>query len=175
MTKKKLESRITPLGEAKWAHVHIPKAPYQGEGEGKFQIDVIFEKGGDWDEFGAEISKIVKDNGYKNLPIKIEKNDEDQPTGRYYITFKTGEQYPPKVFDKYGQIIPPDVLIGNGSTVRVNYKLNEYPGFGGGVNFYFNAIQVVDLVKYSGGKAEDYGFPVDESADPFSDSEEVPF
>lgn len=163
----KNESHISPLGEAKWAHVHEAKPPFEGQGEGKYQVDVVFEKGNDWDELGAKVAGIVKDNGYKNMPIKKEKDKSGEETGRFFITFKTGEQYPPKVFDKTGQIIPPDIKIGNGSTVRVNYALNEYPGFGGGVNFYFNAIQVVDLVEYSGGSATDYGFPVEQGDNPF--------
>lgn len=172
---KKNESYVSPLGEAKWAHIHKPKAPFEGVGEGKYQIDVVFEKGGEWDELGAKITAIVKENDYKNTPIKQEKNKVDELTGRFFITFKTGVQYPPKVFDKNGQVIPPDVLVGNGSTVRVNYTINEYPGFGGGVNFYFNAVQVVDLQEYSGGSASDYGFPVEEDeSNPFNDADSSP-
>ena len=166
----KKENKISPLGEAKWAHVHEPKPPFEGQGEGKYMIDVVFEKGSEWDALGQEVAKDIKDNGFKNMPIKQEKTKEGEPTGRFYITFKTGEQYPPKVFDRFGQIIPSDVLIGNGSTVRVCYTKDTYNGFGGGVTFYFNAVQVVDLVEYKGGSAEDYGFPVEEGNNPFLDS-----
>ena len=169
---KKLENRISPIGEAKWAHVHTPKPPFEGTGEGKFQIDVVFERGGEWDALGNEITKIIKAEGLKNSPIKHEKDKGDKPTGRFFITFKTGEQFPPKVFDKHGQTIPSDVLVGNGSQVRVSYKLNQYPGFGGGLNCYLNAVQVVDLVEYSGGSAADFGFPVEEdNNNPFLDYE----
>ena len=170
----KKENRVSPLGEAKWAHVHEPKAPFEGQGDSKYMIDIVFEKGGEWDDLGKEVAKEVKDNGYANMPIKPENTKEGEPTGRFFITFKTGEQYPPKVFDKFGQIMSSDILVGNGSTVRVSYTKDTYKGFGGGVIFYFNAVQVVDLVEYKGGSAEDFGFPVEESDNPFPDSLQDP-
>ena len=41
--KEKRERKLTPIGEAKWAHLDKPKAPYQGKGEPKYQLDVIFD------------------------------------------------------------------------------------------------------------------------------------
>ncbi|MFH1952540.1 MAG: hypothetical protein ABIL06_13085 [Pseudomonadota bacterium] len=179
--KEKKERRVSPIGDAKWAHVQTPKAAYQGIGDAKYQIDVVFDAGGEWDELCREIATEIKSNGYKNSPLKKEKNKDDDPTGRYFITFKTGEQYPPKIFDKHGQIIPQEVLVGNGSKVRVAFTMASYDGFGGGVTMYLGAVQVIELVEYQGGSASDYGFEVEEGiADPFTksnndDSEDIPF
>jgi hypothetical protein len=173
----KRESRVSPLGEAKWAHVHTPKDAFEGEGEGKFQIDVVFEPGGEWDALGNEIEAAYKKNPkYKHKPLKKEMDQNDEHTGRYYITFKTGAQYPPKVFDKYGKDIPSDVNVGNGSTVRVNYTMDHYDHRGNkGITFYFNAIQVTDLVEYKGKNADDYGFEVEEGvADVFGGPDDRP-
>ena len=41
--KPKKDVKLTPPGEAKWAHVHTPKAPFEGKGEPKYQIDVVFD------------------------------------------------------------------------------------------------------------------------------------
>jgi len=170
----KKETKLSPLGEAKWAHIHEPKPPYQGKGDPKFEIDVVFEKGGEWDAIGKEVATISKENGFEQMPIKKEKDKEGEYTGRFFIRFKTGEQYPPKVFDKFGQIIGPETLVGNGSTVRVAYTMAEYSAFGGGITFYLQAVQVDDLVEYKGNSATDFGFPVEEGSNPFLDSKQEP-
>ena len=69
----KKETKLSPLGEAKWAHIHEPKPPYQGKGDPKFEIDVVFEKGGEWDAIGKEVATISKENGFEQMPIKKEK------------------------------------------------------------------------------------------------------
>jgi hypothetical protein len=172
----KRENRVSPLGEAKWAHVHVPKDAFDGEGEGKFMIDVVFEPDSEWKALGNEIEKAYKDNPkYKHKPLKKELDQNDNHTGRYYITFKTGAQYPPKVFDKFGQDIPPDVMVGNGSTVRVNFTMDHYDHRGNkGITFYFNAIQVTELVEYKGRNAGDYGFEFEEGTNVFDDPPDDP-
>lgn len=183
----KLERLITPVGEAKWAHVQKPKAAFIGngkpKGEPKYQIDVVFEKDDkDWSAWAAEIMKQIRampqqfkkqtreqlakkekpEPLEKQVPIKSEYDADDKPTGRFFVTFKTGAEYKPGLFDKYGRPFPPDVLVGNGSKVRVNYSPNVYEAFGGGINFYLNAVQVVELVEYKGQSAENYGFDTSE-------------
>ncbi len=177
----KKERLTTPIGEAKWAHIQQPKAAFTDErgvtkGEPKYQIDVIFSPDDpQWKEWSAKVMAQVrslpqqKDKKTdqivpKQIPIKKELNEDNLPTGRYYCTFKTGAAFKPGVFDKFGQIIPETKLIGNGSKVRVNYTENVFDGFGGGVNFYLNAVQVVELVEYKSQTAEGYGFEVEEPA-----------
>ena len=165
----KKESKISPLGEAKWAHVHEPKTGFDGGDDGKFQVDLVFEKGGEWDNICRDVNEKYKANEkLKHNPVKPEKDQNGEKTGRGYITFKTGAQYPPKVFDKFGHVITSDIMVGNGSTVRVNYTMDQYNHRGNeGVTFYFNAIMVDDLVEYKGGSAEDFGFPVEDGDNPF--------
>lgn len=149
---------VTPIGEAKWAWLHKPKAGFAGDPnkDPKFMIDLVFDpKEPAWAKWGVDLRQMS--NGLK-LPIKKEMDDHEQPTGRLFVTFKTGEKYPPGVFDKYNQPIPESVLVGNGSKVRVAYTVNQYDGFGGGINLYLSGVQVVDLVEYKGRGAEGYGF-----------------
>lgn len=155
---EKKQRFITPIGEAKWAWLHKPKAPFSGDPnkDPKFMIDVVFDlKDSAWTKWGSDLRAAA--NGLK-LPIKKEMDENEQPTGRLFVTFKTNEKYPPGVFDKYNRHFPESVMIGNGSKVRVSYTLNRYEGFGGGINLYLSAVQVVDLVEYKGRGAEGFGF-----------------
>jgi hypothetical protein len=188
---EKRERKTTPVGEAKWANIHNPKAAFVDEhgnkkGDPKYQIDVVFSKD---DPMWASWAKAVmeklrampeqsdKKTGtalQKQTPIKYELDENDQPTGRFYVTFKTSDKFKPGVFDLYGKVIPETTLIGNGSKVRISYIENVYPGFGGGINFYLNAVQVVNLIEYKPQNAEAYGFPVEPQDDNAQD-EKIPF
>jgi len=187
--------QVTPLGEAKWAHVHTPKPPFVDEsgkiqGTPKYQIDLLFNKEdkpwAEWAEkvmgkmraLPSQIDKRTGDALPKQSPIKRELDETDQPTGRFYVTFKTSEKFKPGIFDRFGAPIPETVLVGNGSTARVSYSENIYSAFGGGINFYLNAVQVQDLVEYKSQTADSYGFPVEENDDngaAVEDDDDVPF
>lgn len=170
--KKKHERLVTPVGIAKWAHVNKPKEGYKKNDKPKYQIDVVFHPDDpEWRAWAGGLMDKVKalpvqkdentgETAKHKSPIKRELDEDDKPTGRFFVTFKTGEQYKPGVFDKAGEPMV-DVLIGNGSKVRVNYSPAEYDGFGGGITLYLNAVQVVELVEYKKQTAEAYGFPVE--------------
>lgn len=191
MSEKK-ERKITPVGEAKWAHVHTPKAAFvdehgQTKGQPKYQIDVYFDSGDpEWEIWAKDIMDKIRampdhvDKGTgekkpKQIPIKNELDENDKKTGRYYVTFKTSDKFKPGVFDLYGHIIPETTLIGNGSRVRVSYTENQYHTFGGGINFYFNAVQVLDLVEYQPQDATAYGFPVENAPEGMLPEGDIPF
>jgi hypothetical protein len=180
----KKEKLTTPVGEAKWAHVQKPKDPYtddkgRTQGESKYQIDVVFPANDPaWKDWGGKIMAQIKALPIQKnkatgvdlphqIPIKKEFDENDQPTGRFYVTFKTGAAYKPNLFDKFGQLLPETVLVGNGSKVRVNYCENIYDAFGGGMNFYLNAVQVLELVEFKPATAEGYGFQVEKLSDAF--------
>lgn len=172
---------VTPIGEAKWAHVQQPKAGFDNKGTPKYMIDVVFNKDSpEWaawakgvmERFKAlpeQIDKKTREKIQKKSPIKHELDENDQPTGRFYVTFKTNDKFKPGVFDSFGK--PIEKLVGNGSLVRVNYCENIFDGFGGGINFYLNAVQVVALVEYGAPNAEAFGFPVEAAPA----EEEIPF
>jgi hypothetical protein len=185
---EKKERINTPIGFAKWAHVNEPKPGFNPGDKPKFQIDVCFP-GDDpeWKAWASELvarvnalpAKIDKATGEKikhKTPIKRELDKADQPTGRFYVTFKTGAQFQPGVFDKAGNRME-GVAIGNESRVRVNYTPAEYDGFGGGITLYLNAVQVVELVPYAKQTAEAYGFEVDktQASKPSNDDSDLPF
>jgi len=175
---EKLTRMLTPVGFAKWAHVHTPKAPFtekdgKSKGDPKYMIDVCFSADDpEWKKWAgdlkarlialpAQMDKHTSSPIAKQMPIKRELDVDDQPTGRYYVTFKTGEKFKPPVFDKFGIAIPETVLVGNESKVRVSYTPAEYTAFGGGIALYLNAVQVVELVEYRAFTADAYGFEVE--------------
>lgn len=88
--------------------------------------------------------------------IKTEKKlKQDDPNYRgVYTTLKS--EFPPKVVDAKNNPWPKDKLIGNGSTVNVivnqwstTNKFGSFTGLG------LQAIQIVDLVPYSGGAGDE--------------------
>ena len=192
---EKIKRILTPVGFAKWAHVHTPKAAFQekdgkAKGEPKYMIDVCFSTDDlEWKKWASELSTQIKalpeavdkrtgEALKKQVPIKRELDIDDKPTGRFYVTFKTGEKFKPPVFDKFGVVIPETILIGNESKVRVAYSPVEYQAFGGGIALYLNAVQVIELVEYRTHTADAYGFVVEplKSNSPFDDLEsDLPF
>lgn len=170
--------KLTPVGFAKWAHLHTPKPPFidangKAKGEPKFQVDICFSTDEpawkDWaNALAAEIkalpTQIDKHTGQpvlKQMPIKRELDADDKPTGRYYVTFKTNAKFKPGIFDKFGEAIPESILIGNESKIRVSYTPAPYDTFGGGIALYLNAVQVLELVEYQSQNAAAYGFEVE--------------
>jgi hypothetical protein len=186
------EKRITPTGKAKWAHLVTPKQTVidgKSVGDPKYQIDVVFDpKDPEWVKWLEDLTgklkvlpvQIDKRTGEplkKRNPIKRELDSTDEPTGKYYITFRTSDKFKPPIFDTYGREIK--ASVGNGSKVKVAYTENTYVAFGGGISLYLNAVQVIELVEFVPRSAQFYGFDVEplpeEELLVSSDSELNPF
>lgn len=172
MSEKK-QRFVTPIGEARWAWLNKPKTFKDENGNEKapkYQIEVYFDPTNpEWKEWATGIramadavpATIDKNTGNpmpKQYPIKWELDEHDQKTGKLYAIFRTGDQYRPKVFDADVAPLGENVLVGNGSKVRVNYVPNAFKAFGGGVNLYLNAVQVLDLVPYESRSGASFGF-----------------
>jgi len=177
----KMERLLTPVGEAKWAHVQEPKAGFNDKEEPKYCIDVVFSPDdAEWAEWAKGI-KVLADEAGGGNPVKWEKNkDPNDPkkklkTGNLVASFHTSVKMKPGLFDYKGVPMGDEVLVGNGSMVRINYSPKAYPGFGGGVTLYLNAIQVMDLVEFRKNSASDYGFEVDDAAVAAAAAEAAPF
>ncbi|MGH7198874.1 MAG: hypothetical protein ACREH5_09085 [Candidatus Omnitrophota bacterium] len=169
-TTEKRDRIVTPIGAAKWAHVFKPQEGYSKKDKPKFKIDVCFDaENPEWKAFCGTIKKMVdalpagtdENTGApaaRKYPFKREVDADDKPTGRWFIQAKTGEQYPPKVFDKFGKEMDGSKMVGNESKVQISVMPTPYEGFGGGITLYLNAVQVLDLVEYKGQTADSYGF-----------------
>lgn len=127
-------------GKAKWAK--ITGAPHDGY-EKKFKewsIDVYVDE--------TVAAKLVAEGLKESL--------KDKGNGAF-VTFKRkelkkdGEPNPPiRVVDHHGEAWSPKVKIGNGSTVNVNFAINEFKPKQFNANIL--SLQVWDLVPYEGGE-----------------------
>lgn len=196
-TKKK---RLTlPAGIAVFPKLDVPdefqpldkKGNPKGEKKIRYITYVKFSPE-DFEKVYAQIKSIAdellgSDEGdYEKLPFKdeTEKTDDGKKrkTGAKLLVATSGVKFKPPVFDAKNHKLPDDKVIGGGSKIKLNVSVNDFPGFGGGVNLYINAVQVLDLVEKSTGKSpfdEDEGFTYEddseESASPFqADSDEDP-
>lgn len=127
-------------GKAKWAKV-IGEPVWGYENKFKeWSIDVYINE---------ETAHRLEDGGLK---AKI----KDKGNGQY-VSFKRKElktqdntpNSPIRVVDHHGEPWNPKVKIGNGSTVNVNFAINEYKK--GEFSLNILSMQVWDLVEYEGG------------------------
>jgi len=86
----------------------------------------------------------------------------------------TSDDRPP-VFDAKNRGVPAKVIIGDGSTIKLDVTVNPYTGFGGGINLYINSVQLLDLKQRDINRFEEtegftYGGHVDDEADDSSTS-----
>ena len=124
-------------GTAMWAQVNTPDTKW----EPCWKIDLLMP-----DE---EADKL------KAAGIKVKRNDD----GVYQYKFKRkvtnakgGANKQPVVVDKDKN--PTDVIIGNGSTVAVLYKVFTWK-FRPGIGADLDKIQILELVEYTG-SSEDF-------------------
>jgi hypothetical protein len=100
---------------------------------------------------------------------------KDKKTGLLSLEATSGEKYRPAVFDAKGNKVPAKVIIGGGSILKLDVTVNPYTGFGGGINLYMNAVQLLKLVQREENRfeAEEEGYTFDgsdedsENASPF--------
>lgn len=135
-------------GTAKWAKV-IGEPVWGYENKHKeWSIDVYVDE---------ETAHKLEVHGLKD---KI----KDKGNGQY-ITFKRRElkqdgtpNQPIRVVDHHNELWNPKVRIGNGSTINVNFAINEYGKNQKSANIL--SLQVWDLVPYEGGE-----FPTKDETD----------
>jgi hypothetical protein len=106
-----------------------------------------------------------------NKPYK--ENDEGKIEVRFnqkaVIRTKDGEEFKKTValLDSKGKPVKADV--GNGSTLKACYSIRPYDYNGCGISIDLNAVQIVDLVEYTGSNfefgEEDGGFEGEETDD----------
>jgi hypothetical protein len=66
--------------------------------------------------------------------------------------------------------VPAKVIIGGGSTIKLDVTVNPYTGFGGGINLYINSVQLLDLKQRDANRFEEtegftYGGDDEDEAD----------
>ena len=82
------------------------------------------------------------------------------------------------LFDAKGKPITKEIKLGNGSVCRISFTVAPYynaTNKGVGLSLRLVAVQVIELVEYSAGNAESYGFDEEEGNENKDDEEEPPF
>lgn len=181
MSKEKKPRFTTPKGTAQFPYLTKPDTKFNPEGEYKVKLELDAADAGELISFLDEqvelaVEKAKKDP--KNAGKKIKVGDApysvNEETGKAAFNFKlkakvttkSGETFEqrPALFDAKGKPIT-DVNIGGGSKVKIAYEVVPFYTalVGASISLRMKAVQVIDLVEFSGGaSAEGYGFGEEE-------------
>ena len=150
----KRESKISPPGVMRFGWLDKPDVKFNPEG--KFHVELEMDpEDATVKAFIGPMAAYAAEKKIKNMPWK--------PIDGGLISVKFATAYKPRCFDAANRPIPDGVQIGRGSTLKVSYQSNVYPAFGGGINLYLIAVQVVDFKAYAADGAE-FGFEASEDA-----------
>ena len=180
MSKVKNPRYTTPAGIAQYPYLTKPDTKFNPDGEYKISVEIPGAAAQDTvtfldEQFAASVAKAKKDNPGKKIKegdVPYSVNDD---TGKVTVRFKLKAKVTPKqgdpfeqrpaLFDAKGKPIGTDAKIGGGSKVKVAYELVPYYTAiaGAGISLRLKAVQVIDLVEFSGGaSSEAYGFGEEE-------------
>ena len=130
-------------GLAYWASVTTPNTRF----EPVYSVDLVVDD---------EVATDFENRGFRVKTLKI--NDEEVGkaiTIKRKVNGKKGPRNAPKLYNKNKEQI--DVLIGNGSKVKVQYDEWEVSNsFGKFKGLDFQAMQVLDLISYRTGDGEEF-------------------
>lgn len=180
MTKAKNPRYTTPAGIAQYPYLTKPDTKFNPDGEYKIALEVKDPSAAAPliafldEQLEASIAKAKKDNPGKKIkegdaPYSVN-DDSGAVTFRFKlkakVTPKQGDPFEqrPAIFDAKGKPLQ-DAKVGGGSKVKVAYELVPYYTAiaGAGVSLRLKAVQVIDLVEFSGGASADaYGFGEEE-------------
>lgn len=163
----KKERFITPVGIARYPKLDAidvfqpldKKGRPNGAEKRRYITGIIFSESdleGVKSKLSAKAAELIPDCENPKLPIK-----KDKKTGQFFLEATSGEKFRPTVFDAKNNKIPAGLAIGGGSKIKLDLSINAYEGFGGGINLYMNAVQVLELVEKGEGKSnfgEEDGF-----------------
>ena len=169
----------TPKGIALYPHLHKPDTKFVAEGVFQLSLRLPKDEGlelhnrlqGILDKHLDLITKQTGKTPSQLVPLPVKENTDSE--GNEVLDFKfklkptlrtrQGEviEQRPQVFDA-GLKPMVGVEVGNGSLVKVSFVAAPYQApIGAGLSLRLNAVQVIDLVQYNGGGADD-GFAVEE-------------
>lgn len=147
-------------GKGYWAKILGKAQDGYTKGEREWSIDIGLDE--------DAVAKYLKEGG-SDFYLKTKEN---HPAEGYYIPFKRKEikqdgtpAKPIEVVDRKGQPWDPQVKIGNGSVLNFKFALNDVEvGKAVRKKPSLIAIQVWDLVEYTGGNSDEYvDFPTDDN------------
>ena len=177
----------TISGVFAYAKIQEPAFRYQSTTEKEFSIDIIVDKAtakAFGKQFPKQKGKVVDNDDFEEIykmPPPFPDQDEQfvlklKRPAQYKDGKPLPESYWPKVMQKKGGKavqIPREVLVGNGSTGKVSYDVNENDF---GTFAKLKNILVEDLKEYKkngGSGADDFGLELEEpTADEFGSADD---
>jgi hypothetical protein len=180
MTKQKTPRYTTPVGTAQYPYLNKPDTKFNPDGDYKVNLEIPSELAQETvtfldEQFALAIAKAKKENPGKKIKEGSPGYEVNEETGTVTLKFKTkakvttksGDTFEQKValFDAKGKPLSPAPNISGGSKVKVAYEAFPYytAMVGAGVTLRVKAVQVLNLVEYSGGASADaYGFGEEE-------------
>jgi len=180
MTKPKNPRYVTPAGTAQYPYLTKPDTKFNPDGEYKLKLEIPADQAQDIVTFLDEQhelaqAKAKKENAGKKIKEGNAPYEVSEDSGKVVVNFKLKAKVTPKngdpfeqrpaLFDAKGKPLSTDVSIGGGSTVKVAYEVMPYYTAiaGAGVSLRVKAVQVINLVEYSGGAgAGAFGFGEEE-------------
>lgn len=185
----------TPKGTAKYPWLSEPDTKFNPDGDYKVTLVLPVEEADTIIQFldeqmSASEAKAKKENPGKKVKVADAPYKVDEDNGNVEINFKlkarvnmqNGDSFEqkPALFDAKGKPLQ-DVNVGGGSKIKVSYECVPFYTalIGAGVSLRLRAVQVIDLVEFTGGVAASaYGFEEEEGYaapavdNPFEDAED---
>ena len=180
MSYRKHKKITTPVGTAVFPRLNEPDTQYDKDGLYNVVLRLPSEEAEETiaaitEVFKENLKSVSKEKGKKvkqaPLPIKNVEDEDGSPTGEVDIKFKLravgkkdGQSWEqrPALFDSSGK--PCSENIGGGSTIKVGAEVVPYftSSIGAVVTLRLKAVQVVNLVEFSSGGFESWGFSEEE-------------
>ena len=154
----------TPKVKLKWPFLQSPDDRFNKD-KPVYRVDLIFDpKDPGHKTFLNQRYKEYDAIEGSNQPFYYEEKDEETGHKTGMIGIKAKSVFAPKLFDSKSQLVDVELNVGNGTTARAALVVNPYYGIAGktGMNFYLQAVQIIDLVEYKGASADFYGFEEEE-------------
>lgn len=177
MSKAKNTRYTTPAGIAQYPYLTKPDTKFNPDGEYKISVEIkdpnLSAPLVDFldVQIAANLIKVKKETPGKKIKEGEAPYSVNEDTGAVTVKFKLKAKVSPKngapfeqrpaLFDAKGKPIGADAKIGGGSKVKVAYELVPYYTAiaGAGVSLRLKAVQVIELVEFSGGAGADaFGF-----------------
>jgi hypothetical protein len=184
----------TPKGTAKYPWLNKPDTKFNPDGDYKVTLVVPVEEADTIMQFLDEQmalseAKAKKDNPGKKVKVADAPYKVDEDNGAVEVNFKlkakvtmqSGDSFEqkPALFDAKGKPMT-NVNVGGGSKVKVSYECVPFYTalIGAGISLRLRAVQVIDLVEFSGGAdagaygfGEEDGFEAEDNSSPFEDTD----
>lgn len=182
----------TPKGTAKYPWLSSPDTKFNPDGDYKVTLVLPVQDADTIVQFLDEQlalseAKAKKDNPGKKVKVADAPYKVDEENGNIEINFKmkakvtmqSGDSFDqkPALFDAKGKPLA-DVNVGGGSKIKVSYECVPFYTalIGAGISLRLRAVQVIDLVEFSGGAAagaygfeEEDGFEAETTTSPFTE------